>query len=1151
MAKLADQNDGGTGVREIAVSPQDAAVPVADNTWYWCTLKFVEGGVGSFSVYDTSLNLVGTTTFTDTSDVPIQSIQIGNGAGITQTSGESVYLDDFIVDYTNANFPLLPVKAPSAPLVSIAVTPANASIAKGTTQQFTATGTYSDTSTQNLTSTVTWSSTNTAVATFSSSAGLATGVATGTTTIQASYNSINGSTGLTVTAPVLVSIAVTPANGAIVEGTTQQFTATGTYSDSSTLNLTGSVTWSSSNTAVATFSSSAGLATGVAPGTTTITATLGSISGSTGLTVTATLVSIAVTPANPSIPSGTTQQFTATGTYSDSSTLNITNSVTWSSSSTSVATIISSSGLATGVATGSTTIKAISGSISGTTSLTVTVPVLVSITVTPANSTIVGGTTQQFTATGTYSDGSTLNLTTVAAWTSSNTAVATIISSSGLATGVAAGSTTIQATSSAISGSTGLTVETTGQYVQWTSGDSGGARSETTYLNSVTTGDLLLAFSHWDNQSLTASITDTAGNTYVPIGGPVNTGTSSRFQVWYAKNVSGGGAQLGVTVTYSGTTTSISLLDVAEYAGLSTSAPLDVYASATGNGTYESSGPSPLTTASDEIIIGLFGFSTYANPYAASGGFTFRNYDATSLLQDESVTARGSYTATAVSGAATYWAAFVIGLKSAIQPSMALSLNPTSVTGGSTSTGTVTLATAAPAGGTVVTLTSSNTGVATVPANVTVTAGATTATFTVNTNSVTFTTNITITATSGGQTQNVNLTLVPAVMSQVASDSFNRANATTLGINWTPLVGSANVPLQIVSNQIESTATNPSIAKEMYYGGLNWTPDQYSEVNIVAATGTGSGYEGPAVRMTSNDTYYACVVYKVGAGNASVGIQLDNAGTYTTLASSTTATVAAGDAVGCTVQGTTLTMTDQTTSATLLTASDSTIPSGYPGVVDSAGTVAVTNYVMANWTAGSSAAPLAAQELASDNFVRPNALNLGPNWDIGTGHGPIQIISDQIQPYPAGGVQPSKEHYIAYGPFPNDQWSEIQVVFEDTSGDVAAEVRASDSADNLYVCDVNITGPAGTAETRIDRVLGGQITFLVVDQQWSAVSPGDYIRGQAQGTLISLIDVTTGQLLLAAFDTSFASGYPGISLQALTGNPSDHIAANWSGGILH
>jgi len=170
-------------------------------------------------------------------------------------------------------------------LVSIAVTPANISIAKGVKQQFTATGVFSDDGTANLTSAVTWTPSNTAVATITS-AGLATGVAAGSTPIQATSGAIGGSTSLTVTAPVLVSIAVTPANASLATGATQQFTATGTYSDSSTQNLTSSVTWASTNTAVATITS-AGLATGVATGSTTIRATSGSISGSTSLTVAA------------------------------------------------------------------------------------------------------------------------------------------------------------------------------------------------------------------------------------------------------------------------------------------------------------------------------------------------------------------------------------------------------------------------------------------------------------------------------------------------------------------------------------------------------------------------------------------------------------------------------------------------------------------------------------------------------------------------------------------------------------------------------------------------------------------------------------------------------------------------------------------------
>jgi len=130
---------------------------------------------------------------------------------------------------------------------------------------------------------VTWSSSGTSVATITS-AGLAMGAGSGSTTISAASGSINGSTGLTITPALLVSIAITPANASLNNGATQQFTATGTYSDSSAQNLSGSVAWSSSNTSVATITS-AGLVTCVGNGTTTIIATTGSISSSTNLTV--------------------------------------------------------------------------------------------------------------------------------------------------------------------------------------------------------------------------------------------------------------------------------------------------------------------------------------------------------------------------------------------------------------------------------------------------------------------------------------------------------------------------------------------------------------------------------------------------------------------------------------------------------------------------------------------------------------------------------------------------------------------------------------------------------------------------------------------------------------------------------------------------
>ena len=340
-------------------------------------------------------------------------------------------------------------------LTSIAVTPANPSIAPGTTEQFTATGTYSDNTTEDLTSQVTWASANTSVATINST-GLASGVAMGSSSITATLGTVTGTTTLTVSPATLTSIAVTPANPSIAPGTTEQFTATGTYSDNTTEDLTSQVTWASANTSVATINST-GLASGVAMGSSSITATLGTVTGTTTLTVSpATLTSIAVTPANPSIAPGTTEQFTATGTYSDNTTEDLTSQVTWASANMSVATI-NSTGLASGVAMGSSSITATLGTVTGTTTLTVSPATLTSIAVTPANPSIAPGTTEQFTATGTYSDNTTEDLTSQVTWASANMSVATI-NSTGLASGVAMGSSSITATLGLVTGTTTLTV---------------------------------------------------------------------------------------------------------------------------------------------------------------------------------------------------------------------------------------------------------------------------------------------------------------------------------------------------------------------------------------------------------------------------------------------------------------------------------------------------------------------------------------------------------------------------------------------------------------------------------------------------------------------------------------------------------------------
>ena len=340
----------------------------------------------------------------------------------------------------------------------VEITPPDPSLPIGATQQFTATAAQSDGTSIDVTAQAAWTSSNTSVASVNSS-GLASALGAGTTTITATYGSTVGRTTLTVTSATLSSISVTPTNPAIPKGFTEQLTATGIFLDGTNFNITTQATWSSSNDSVATVDNT-GLVVGIGPGTATITAASGDISGTTTIMVTsATLTSISLSPTSPSIPStpaGTIQQFTATGAFSDGTSLDISTQVTWSSSNIAVA-IITSSGVATSVAAGASTITATYQTISANTTLTVTSAGLISISVTPTNPDVARGATQQFTAIGTYSDGTSRDITSQVTWRSTNISVVTV-NSTGLATTVSPGTATITAASGNISGSVILTV---------------------------------------------------------------------------------------------------------------------------------------------------------------------------------------------------------------------------------------------------------------------------------------------------------------------------------------------------------------------------------------------------------------------------------------------------------------------------------------------------------------------------------------------------------------------------------------------------------------------------------------------------------------------------------------------------------------------
>jgi uncharacterized protein YjdB len=368
---------------------------------------------------------------------------------------------------------------PPVTLSSITVSPATASIAPGTTTQFTAQGSYSDGSTKDLTSQVTWKSSASSIATLNANgvAGLAKAVAAGSATVSASMNGISGSAALSVTNAVLLSIAVSPSNPSIDVGTQQQFTAKGTFDDGTAQDISNVASWTTSS-GVASITTKSGLATGNTTGTATITATftLGStsIQGTAQLTVTlANLVSIAInavnpgtggTAANPAIAVNTLQSFSAIGTFTDGSTHNLNGLVTWASSNPSVAMIGTQNPSAQGVAPGVSTISATTGLVTGTTILTVTNATLISMSVAPSSTSIPVGVKVNLKTSGSFSDGSTQDLTVQANWASSNSALATVSNSggsSGLVTSVAPGTVTINAVAPASLGSVAVSASVT------------------------------------------------------------------------------------------------------------------------------------------------------------------------------------------------------------------------------------------------------------------------------------------------------------------------------------------------------------------------------------------------------------------------------------------------------------------------------------------------------------------------------------------------------------------------------------------------------------------------------------------------------------------------------------------------------------------
>jgi uncharacterized protein YjdB len=339
----------------------------------------------------------------------------------------------------------------SVPVASVAVTPAGSQIVVGQTTQLNAEP--RDASGQALAGrAVSWTSSAPNVASVSST-GLVTAVAPGQATITATSEGANGTSAVSVSPKPVSSVIISPGQGTVTVGQTLQLSAAVTDDQGNV--LTGRpISFTSGSPGVATISAT-GLVTGVAPGTTTITATSEGKTGTATVTVTPIPVAkVVVTPGTPNVTVGQTVQLTVSVQSANNQELTG-RTVTWSSGAPGVASV-SATGVVSGLAPGTAIIFANVEGVVGMATVTVRQVPVGSVVVSPQTASVPVGGAVQLSASVLDASGGALQGRLVG-WTSSDESIA-VVSSTGSVTGIKIGTATITASSEGVSGTATVTV---------------------------------------------------------------------------------------------------------------------------------------------------------------------------------------------------------------------------------------------------------------------------------------------------------------------------------------------------------------------------------------------------------------------------------------------------------------------------------------------------------------------------------------------------------------------------------------------------------------------------------------------------------------------------------------------------------------------
>ncbi len=343
-----------------------------------------------------------------------------------------------------------------AEITSLSISDPQITLAKGTTTNVKISGYYTDGTVRDITSMITYSldsngdnlddSLVASVSNQCNSKGKIIAILEGKATLKASLNNTHITSEVVVSPAELTSITITPPTLSLAKGLSQRLLATGFYTDQSSRDITSSVTWrvsspallsplstalmGSSSTSIGSISNASdtkGILRAENLGSADVVASLGSVLGTTKLQVTsAELVSLNLSSSAGSKAKGLKEKFLATGMYTDGTTQDLTSQVNWKSDSNAdliddcmvacVSNEISNKGLVTALEVGETKIIATLGSISATKQFTVSQAVLTSLSVESANTSVPNGLIEKVYAIGTYSDGTSRDLSSNVTW---------------------------------------------------------------------------------------------------------------------------------------------------------------------------------------------------------------------------------------------------------------------------------------------------------------------------------------------------------------------------------------------------------------------------------------------------------------------------------------------------------------------------------------------------------------------------------------------------------------------------------------------------------------------------------------------------------------------------------------------------------------